>query len=72
MTLETDFETIRADVANVIPPQKAGEIAHRAGVADETGWCPVNATSFESMLQPGIHVIGDAIIAAPMPKSNDR
>jgi len=69
MTLETDFERIRADVANVIPPQKAGEIAARAGVADSTGWCPVNAVAFESSLQPGIHVIGDATIAAPMPKS---
>lgn len=69
MVLETDFETIEATVANVIPPQQAGEIARRAGVADATGWCPINATSFESTLQPGIHVIGDATIAAPMPKS---
>lgn len=69
MVLETDFERLEADVANVIPPQKAGEIAERAGVADRTGWCPINATSFESTLQPGIHVIGDATIAAPMPKS---
>lgn len=69
MVIETDFGQVKADVANVIPPQKAGEIAHRAGVADRTGWCPINATSFESTLQPGIHVIGDATIAAPMPKS---
>jgi len=69
LTLSTDFEDIRANVANVIPPQKAGEIASRAGVADATGWCPINAISFESALQPGIHVIGDATIAAPMPKS---
>lgn len=69
LTLSTDFETMRADVVNMIPPQKAGEIAERAGVADATGWCPINATSFESVLQPGIHVIGDATIAAPMPKS---
>jgi len=69
LTLSTDFEDIRADVANVIPPQKAGEIAERAGVTDATGWCPIDATSFESVLQPGIHVIGDATIAAPMPKS---
>ena len=69
LTLSTDFEDIRADVANVIPPQKAGGIAERAGVADATGWCPIDATSFESTLQPGIHVIGDATIAAPMPKS---
>ena len=68
-TLYTDFDEIRADVANVIPPQKAGEIAERAGVTDATGWCPINATSFESTRQPKIHVIGDATIANPMPKS---
>ncbi|MEO0784750.1 MAG: NAD(P)/FAD-dependent oxidoreductase [Pseudomonadota bacterium] len=69
MTLETDFETHRADVANVIPPQKAAAIADVAGVADQTGWCPIDAVTFESTLQPNIHVIGDAAIAAPMPKS---
>ncbi len=69
MTVETDFDSLQADVANIIPPQKAAAIADRAGVADATGWCPVDAVSFESALQAGIHVIGDAVIAAPMPKS---
>ena len=69
MQLYTDFDVERGDVINVIPPQQAGEIAQRAGVADATGWCPVNAISFESRLVPGIHVVGDATIAAPMPKS---
>jgi len=69
MQLHTDFDVERGDVINVIPPQQAGEIAQRAGVADATGWCPVNAISFESRRVPGIHVVGDATIAAPMPKS---
>ncbi|MFL2523362.1 MAG: FCSD flavin-binding domain-containing protein [Candidatus Azotimanducaceae bacterium] len=69
MRLHTDFATHTPDVANIIPPQQAGLIAHRAGVADVSGWCPVNSLSFESRLQPNIHVIGDAAIAAPMPKS---
>jgi sulfide dehydrogenase [flavocytochrome c] flavoprotein chain len=69
MTVHTDFETHKADVANIIPPQKAASIAERAGVADATGWCPIDAVSFESTLQPDIHVIGDAAIASPMPKS---
>ncbi len=69
MQLHTDFDVERGDVINVIPPQQASEIAKRAGVADATGWCPVNAISFESRLVPGIHVVGDATIAAPMPKS---
>lgn len=69
MTLVTDFDRHRADVANVIPPQRAGAIAAAAGVADQTGWCPVDPVSFESRLRPDIHVIGDAIIAGAMPKS---
>ncbi len=68
-TIKTDFETYRADVANIIPPQKAGEIAVLAGVADRTGWCPIDPVTFESKLQPNIHVIGDAAIAGAMPKS---
>jgi NADPH-dependent 2,4-dienoyl-CoA reductase/sulfur reductase-like enzyme len=69
MTLDTDFESVRGDVVNVVPPQQAGLIAQRAGTTDSSGWCPVDASSFESHLQRGIHVIGDATIAAPMPKS---
>lgn len=69
MRLHTDFATHSPDVANIIPPQQAGLIAHRASVTDASGWCPVNPLSFESRLQPNIHVIGDAAIAAPMPKS---
>ncbi|MEL7042102.1 MAG: FCSD flavin-binding domain-containing protein [Pseudomonadota bacterium] len=65
----SDFGQESGAVINVIPPQKAGIIAERAGVTDTTGWCPINAISFESTLQPNIHVIGDATIAAPMPKS---
>ena len=69
MTLITDFEKYKADVANVIPPQKAARIAELAGVADRTGWCPIDPVSFASTLQPNIHVIGDATIAGGMPKS---
>jgi sulfide dehydrogenase [flavocytochrome c] flavoprotein chain len=68
-TLVTDFGRHQAKVANVIPPQKAGRIADVAGVADRTGWCPIDPVTFESKLQPGIHVIGDAAIAGAMPKS---
>jgi sulfide dehydrogenase [flavocytochrome c] flavoprotein subunit len=69
MTLVTDFTRHKADVANVIPPQKAGRIAEIAGAADRTGWCPIDPATFESKLQPNIHVIGDASIAGAMPKS---
>ena len=69
MTLVTDFARHKADVANVIPPQKAGRIAEIAGAADRTGWCPIDPATFESKVQPNIHVIGDASIAGAMPKS---
>jgi NADPH-dependent 2,4-dienoyl-CoA reductase/sulfur reductase-like enzyme len=65
----TDFETYKADVANVIPPQRAGHIAHVAGVADRTGWCPVDPVTFESQLVANVHVIGDAAMAGAMPKA---
>jgi sulfide dehydrogenase [flavocytochrome c] flavoprotein subunit len=68
-TLVTDFATYKPDVANVIPPQRAGHIADVAGVADQTGWCPIDPVTFESRLQANVHVIGDAAIAGAMPKS---
>ena len=68
-TLITDFGNHKAAVANVIPPQKAGRIAEAAGVADRSGWCPIDPVTFESKLQANIHVLGDATIAGAMPKS---
>jgi len=69
MTLTTDFDKHKADVANVIPPQKAGRVAELAGATDRTGWCPIDPVTFASTLRPTIHVIGDAAIAGGMPKS---
>jgi sulfide dehydrogenase [flavocytochrome c] flavoprotein subunit len=64
------LEEVKGDVINVIPPQRAGQIAVAAGlVGDDKNWCPVNATTFESTKHAGIHVIGDASIAGAMPKS---
>lgn len=69
MELVTEFGREKADVANVIPPQRAAAIAHKAGLADRTGWCPVDPVTFESTLVLGAHVIGDAAIMGAMPKS---
>ena len=64
------LEDIKGDVINVIPPQRAGQIAVAAGlVGDDKNWCPVNPTTFESTKQANIHVIGDACVAGAMPKS---
>jgi sulfide dehydrogenase [flavocytochrome c] flavoprotein subunit len=68
-TLTTEFGKHKAAVANVIPPQQAGRIAEIAGVADQTGWCPIDPVSFESKLVPNVHLMGDAIVAGTMPKS---
>ncbi|PTD97943.1 NAD(P)/FAD-dependent oxidoreductase [Pseudothauera lacus] len=61
---------VRADVWNVIPPQRAGELALQAGLGGGQGWCEVDFLSYESRLVPAVHVIGDAIASAPgTPKS---
>lgn len=60
---------VRADLASVVPPQRAADIAKAGDLVDESGWCPVNPASFESTRHAGVHVIGDASIAQPMPKS---
>lgn len=57
------------DIINLIPPQQAGELALRAGLADASGWCPVNQKTFESVVSEDVHVIGDACIAGAMPKT---
>ena len=68
-TIVTDFGNYTAQVANVIPPQKAGRIAEIAGAADNTGWCPIDPVTFASKLVPNIHVIGDACLGGGIPKS---
>lgn len=69
LTAFTDFEEIKADVLNVIPPQTAGRIAIDAGTADETGWCPVDIRTFALTLLDDVYVIGDAALADPLPKA---
>jgi sulfide dehydrogenase [flavocytochrome c] flavoprotein subunit len=69
MTLYSPHGAQRADVINIIPPQAPAAIAVQAGLAADHGWCPVEPSTFESTLVPGVHVIGDACIAEPMPKA---
>lgn len=58
----------KAAVANVIPAQRAGQIAHLAGcVAGD--WCPIRPNNFASMLVHDVYVLGDAAIADKMPKT---
>jgi NADPH-dependent 2,4-dienoyl-CoA reductase/sulfur reductase-like enzyme len=62
---------VKADLWNVIPPQRAGIIARKAGLANVDGrWCEVNFLTYESKVAAGVHVIGDAIASAPgLPRS---
>jgi sulfide dehydrogenase [flavocytochrome c] flavoprotein subunit len=68
-TVEAEAGTFKADMINIIPPLKAGKIAIDMGLTDSSGWCPVDAKTFESTIHPFVHVIGDSSAADPMPKS---
>ncbi len=68
MTVDIDGEVITADVCNVIPAQKAGRIAERAGVTDGN-WVPVNPDDMSSKSDPDVYVLGDASSQGDMPKS---
>jgi hypothetical protein len=70
MTITTATGDVhKADVANVVPAQEAGRIAHKAGLVDDSGWCPIVPASMASRYEPDVHVLGDAAIASAMPKS---
>ena len=70
-TAVLEFDKFKADVLNVIPPHRAGDIAHKSGIKlINNRWVDINWLSMESTNTPGIHVLGDAIFPAPtMPKS---
>jgi len=59
----------KGDVINIIPAQRAPTLAANAGLANDSGWCPVNQSTFESTQVPNIHVIGDSSNAGVVPKS---
>lgn len=59
---------VKFDAANVIPQQRAGYIARAAGVVDGD-WVPVNPENFTAKANKDIYVLGDATVAAEMPKS---
>lgn len=68
-TVKTEFETVKADVLNVIPPQRAGKVAQMAGLANvDKRWCEVDFLTYESKLAANVHVIGDSV-SAGLPKS---
>jgi sulfide dehydrogenase [flavocytochrome c] flavoprotein subunit len=68
-TVITEFETVKSDVLNLIPPQLAGKPAQLAGAVNiDQRWCEVDFRTYESKVVPDVHIIGDAI-SAGLPKS---
>lgn len=67
--IDAELAQHKVDVANVIPAQRAADIAVNTGLTDDKGWCPVDPGTFESKKHKNIHVIGDAAIAGALPKS---
>ena len=63
----TDFDEHPVDVGNLVPPQRAAGIVRDFDAG--RGWCSVDPMTFESTVAPGVHIVGDAIEATPMPKS---
>ena len=69
MTLMAGGEKHKADVANVIPAQRAGAIAQAAGLTDDSGWCPIVPETMASRQAEDVYVVGDACVPGDMPKS---
>lgn len=71
MTVKLTFDSVKGDVLNVVPPQRAGDIARQMGlITANQRWCGVDWLTMESVAVKGVHVLGDATLSAPgMPKS---
>ncbi len=67
--VRTEFDEYKPAVANLVAPQRAAAIARAGSLDAGTGWCPVHGSTFESRVHANVHIIGDAAIANPMPKS---
>ncbi|HET9271466.1 MAG TPA: NAD(P)/FAD-dependent oxidoreductase [Vicinamibacterales bacterium] len=69
--VRTDFDTIKGDVLNVVPPHRAGDIAAKSGlITTNNRWCDLDWRTMESKAVKGVHVLGDATLPGPgMPKS---
>lgn len=69
MMVKTDFENVEADVASIIPAQRAGRLARESGLVDGSGWCPVRAVDLSSTRVAGAYVLGDAVSLGKLPKT---
>ena len=62
---------VQADVLNVLPPMRAGDIASSNGLNNANKrWCQIDWLTYESTAVKNVHILGDALQIAPaMPKS---
>lgn len=68
-TVVTGFETYQAALVNVIPKQSAAKLALDAGLANESGFCPIDPATMKSAKDASIFIVGDSCIPGDMPKS---
>jgi len=71
MTIKLQFDNVKGDVLNVVPAQRAADIAVKSGlITANNRWCGVDWLTCESTAVKGVHVLGDATVSASgMPKS---
>ncbi|MEM8821667.1 MAG: NAD(P)/FAD-dependent oxidoreductase [Pseudomonadota bacterium] len=69
MEIVAGGEVTKVDVCNAISAQKAGIIAEKAGLTNDSGFCPIVPASMRSQVDENVYVLGDATIAGDMPKS---
>lgn len=70
MMVGTEFDDVKGDVINVVPPMRAAAVCGMAGVRDGNNgnWCTIDYTTFESKVVPNIHILGDSALTN-FPKS---
>ncbi|OYY93116.1 MAG: flavocytochrome C [Hydrogenophilales bacterium 28-61-23] len=73
MTVSTEFDDVKADVINLVPPMRAADICGMAGVrvgldGKEGSWCAIDYRTFESTTVKNVHILGDSTLTN-FPKS---
>jgi NADPH-dependent 2,4-dienoyl-CoA reductase/sulfur reductase-like enzyme len=65
MKISTEFEEVKGDVINLIPPMRAAAITGLIGArtGDNGAWCPVDYRTMESTEVPNVHILGDSILS---------
>lgn len=65
MKLSTEFDEVKGDVINLVPPMRAAVITDAIGArtGDNGAWCPVDYRSFESTVVPNVHILGDSVLS---------